>query len=239
MTILNPHISVDCAIFGYDMESLNVLLIQRGYNAVSGAPRYALPGDLIRDDEDLPHAATRVLESLTGLRDIYIRQVGAFGDPYRTQNAEDKTWLRSIREEPDARVVTIGYYALVDMRLFRPEASSFADQAFWLPVDEVGDLAFDHNHILDQSLATLRRSVSENPVVSNLLPEKFTLQELQQIYEAILDKEIDKRNFRRKIKKLGVLKKLDEYQSGVAHKPSRYYSFDEQAQTTLTGVDLD
>ncbi len=227
MTQLNPHISIDCSIFGYDMERLNVLLIQRSNNALTGTSRFALPGDLIRDDEDLTRAAIRILRSLTGLTDIYISQVAAFGNPDRTKTEEDKQWLESIREQPDARVVTIGYYALVDMTKLHPQASSFAEVAFWRPIEEVGDLAFDHNLILEKSLKKLRDTLRDNPIVNNLLPEKFTLPQLQSIYEAILGEEFDKRNFRRKISKMGVLKKLDEFQSGVAHKPSQYYSFDE------------
>ncbi len=239
MSNLNPHISVDCAIFGYDLERLNVLLIQRGTNALTGDPRFAIPGDLIRDDEDLPQAAQRVLEDLTGLQDIYIQQVGAFGDPNRTNTEEDKQWLRSIREKPQARVVTIGFYALVNMQNKELRTSSFAEKALWVPLDEVGDLAFDHNAILDNAYTLLRKTVKVDPVGYKLLPDKFTMRQLQTLYEAILNKTLDKRNFRRKINRLGILKKLEEQEQGVTHKPSQYYSFDMAQYDKLVRADFE
>ncbi len=225
MANLNPHISVDCAIFGYDFSQLNVLLIQRGTNALTGKPRYAIPGDLIRDDEDLPSAAKRVLKALTGLDDIYIQQVGAFGNPNRTATPEDKEWLKSIRNKPKARVVTVGFYALVNMQDKELRTSSFAENALWKPMNDIGQLAFDHNHIVESSYDLLRSTVKVNPVGYKLLPEKFTMRQLQALYEAILNKSLDKRNFRRKITRLGILNKLDEKEIGVTHKPSYYYSF--------------
>lgn len=239
MVNLNPHLSVDCAIFGYNFETLNILLIQRGVNSITGHPRYAIPGDLIRDDEDLPTAASRILYDLTGLEDIFIQQVGAFGKPDRTQTEEDAGWLASIREEPDARVVTIGYYALINMNGLAIRPASFAEKVFWCPIREVGDLAFDHNDILNSSYELLKSTLKINPVGYNLLPEKFTLKQLQNLYEAILDRKIDKRNFRRKIKKLGILEETNEREKGVAHKPSRYFSFDKKKCYELIDSDFE
>ncbi len=225
MPKLNPHISVDCVIFGYDFTTLNVLLIERGTNALTGEPRQAIPGDLIYDNENLDAASDRVLYALTGLSKIYTEQVGAYGSPERTQTPEDTVWLSQIRKNPKARVVTIVYYALINMQGLSPKASSFADGVYWCPMAEVPDLAFDHNELIDHAYTHLKNTLKSRPVGYNLMPDKFTLNQLQTLYEIILGRKIDKRNFRRKIKKLGILRALDEKEEGVAHKPSRYYEF--------------
>ncbi len=225
MSKLNPHISVDCVIFGYDFEELNVLLIERGTNALTREPRQAVPGDLIYDDENLENAADRVLHALTGLSDIYIEQVGAYGDPRRTQTPEDQVWLSQVRSDPKARVVTITYYALVKMQGLSPKPSSFAERAYWCPMSQIPELAFDHNSLVKHAYTHLKSTLKTRPVGYNLLPEKFTLNQLQSLYEVILGRQIDKRNFRRKIKKLGILRALQEKEKGVAHKPSRFYQF--------------
>jgi 8-oxo-dGTP diphosphatase len=187
---------------------------------------YALPGDLIYTDENLDEAALRVLRELTGLKNIFLEQFGAFGDPDRLTGEEDQKWLNAIRAHPEARVVTIAYYALVNMHDYEPVAASFAASAQWVPLDDVNLLPFDHNKILDAALHQLNLQLKTRPVGFNLLPDKFTLAQLQRLYEVILNKRLDKRNFRRKILKIGMLRKLDEKQSGVAHKPASFYSFD-------------
>ncbi len=238
MTNLNPHISVDCVIFGYDFETLNVLIIQRGVNELNGEPRMAIPGDLIRDDENLPSASERILHALTGLDDIYIEQVGAFGDPLRTQTPEDQMWLKSMRNDPEARVVTIAFYALVNMTELNLKPAYFAEEVYWCPISEVPNLAFDHNSIINTAYTHLQATLNTRPVGYNLLPEKFTLNQLQTLYEAILNKEIDKRNFRRKIKKLGIVEKLEEKETGVPHKPSRYFKFSMEKYDQLLEKEL-
>ncbi len=229
---LNPHISVDCVIFGFDNSNLHVLLIDRTKSSESeniklNGVEHALPGNLIFDNEDLDTAARRVLHELTGLKKIYLEQFGAFGDPNRISSEKDQKWLSTIREHPKARVVTIGYYSLVNMKIFTPKLSSSLNDAEWVPIKRVSQLPFDHNLILNKARQRLKASLQARPIGFNLLPEKFTLAQLQRLYEVILDKPLDKRNFRRKIFKIDILKKLDEKQKDVAHKPASFYCFDE------------
>lgn len=230
---LNPNVSVDCVILGFDLQRLNVLLIDRGENSLNG-PRLALPGNLIYDDENLDQAAVRVLKELTGLSNIYMDQIGAFGDPDRISKGADKEWLKSIRAHPEARVITVAYHSLVNMDDFKPQASSFAKSAGWAPVHEVHELAFDHYEILKSSLEKLKQKIKIQPIGFNLLPEKFTLSQLHLLYECILEKPLDKRNFRRKIQKLQIVRPLKEKQIGVPHKPSLLYSFDEDKYQELS-----
>ncbi|MFM7757567.1 MAG: NUDIX hydrolase [Crocinitomicaceae bacterium] len=230
---LNPNVSVDCVIFGFDLEKLTVLLIDRGQQTQHG-PRLALPGNLIYNDENLDQAANRVLDELAGINDIYLEQVGAFGDPNRISKDDDREWLQSIRAEPEARVITVAYYSLVKMSDYSPHASSFAKTAGWAPVSEIFELAFDHFEILQAAKDKLRQKIKIQPIGFNLLPEKFTLSQLHKLYESILDKPLDKRNFRRKVQKIGIVTALKEKQRGVPHKPSLLYKFNEEKYEALS-----
>ncbi len=231
---LNPNVSVDCVIFGFDLEKLNVLVIDRGENKVAENVRLALPGNLIYNNENLEQAAYRVLEELTSLKDIYLEQIGAFGDPNRICKEADRAWLQSIRAEPEARVITVAYFSLVKMEDYMPHAASFAKNAAWIPANEITDLAFDHYDILQAARNKLKEKIKIQPIGFNLLPEKFTLSQLHKLYESILDKELDKRNFRRKVQKLDILTQLNEKQEGVPHKPSELYKFNEEKYQELT-----
>jgi 8-oxo-dGTP diphosphatase len=231
---LNPNVSVDCVIFGFDLEKLNVLVIDRGENQVAENVRLALPGNLIYNNENLEQAAYRVLEELTSLKDIYLEQIGAFGDPNRICKEADRAWLQSIRAEPEARVITVAYFSLVKMEDYMPHAASFAKNAAWIPANEITDLAFDHYDILQAARNKLKEKIKIQPIGFNLLPEKFTLSQLHKLYESILDKELDKRNFRRKVQKLDILTQLNEKQEGVPHKPSELYKFNEEKYQELT-----
>ena len=236
---LNPNVSVDCVIFGFDLEQLTVLLIDRGEISSAFGPRLALPGNLIYDNENLDMAANRVLDELTGLKNIYLEQVGAFGDPDRIHKESDREWLKSIRAEPEARVITVAYYTLVPMQQYQPQASSFAKNADWIPVSEIKELAFDHFEILQAAKEKLKQKIKIQPIGFNLLPQKFTLSQLHRLYESILDKPLDKRNFRRKIQKLDILSSLSEKQRGVPHKPSLLYEFNEEKYQELTQTGFD
>jgi 8-oxo-dGTP diphosphatase len=236
---LNPNLSTDCVIFGFDFEKLNVLLIDRGENHKNKGNRLALPGNLIYNDENLDMAASRVLNELTGLKNIYLEQVGAFGDPDRISKESDQEWLKSIRAQPEARVITVAYYSLVKMEDYQPQASSFAKTVEWHRVDSITELAFDHFEIFQSALKKLKEKIKIQPIGFNLLPEKFTLGQLHKLYEAILEKPIDKRNFRRKIMKLDILTNLNEKQIGVPHKPSQYYKFNEINYKKLTESGFD
>ncbi|HOZ50895.1 MAG TPA: NUDIX domain-containing protein [Chitinophagaceae bacterium] len=236
---LNPNVSADCVIFGFDFEKLNVLIIRRSTDATNKATRMALPGDLIYDTENLDMAASRILKELTGLTNIFMEQVAAFGDPDRIKTPQDQKWLKSIRTQPNARVITVGYYSLVKMEDCSLHASSFAKSAEWIAVNEIEELAFDHMEILQAAFKKLKEKIRIQPIGFNLLPEKFTLGQLHKLYEAILDKQIDKRNFRRKILKLDILTSLDEKQKGVAHKPSKFVKFNERKYNKLTETGFD
>jgi 8-oxo-dGTP diphosphatase len=199
----------------------------------------AVPGDLIYDNETLDEAANRVLKELTGIDNIYLEQVGAFGDPNRMGKESDKEWLKSLRAEPDARVITVAYFSLVKMHDFNPEASSFAESAGWAPIKEIDELAFDHSQILECALSQLKRKIKIQPIGFNLLPQKFTLSQLHKLYESILNKPLDKRNFRRKILNLQILTPLNEKQVGVPHKPSQLFEFNEENYQKLSSEGFD
>lgn len=203
--------SVDNVIFGFDQTDLKVILIRRG--AEPFKDKWALPGDLVYPDEDLAVGATRILEELVDLRDVYLEQVGAFG---------------GVNRHPFGRVITVAYYSLIKIREEALHASSWAEQARWHTVqDALGmDLAFDHKEILEACFDRLRRMVKSQPVGFELLPEAFTLTELQQLYETILGVPLDKRNFRKKILAMNILIDLNRSQAGVAHRPARLYKFD-------------
>lgn len=236
---VNPNVSVDCVIFGFDFEDLNVLLIQRRETPQAEDGRWALPGNLIRDDESLDQAAHRVLFELTGLDHLYLEQFQAFGDPDRVRRQEDAAWLHYMRDQPDARVITVAYYSLVKLHDFEPKPSSFARRAEWFPIDQVPELAFDHNGIVAASLAALQRMLRQRPIGFALLPPKFTLGQLQRLYESVLRMPLDKRNFRKKMLKKGILVALDEKQQGVPHKPAQYYRFDPEKYAELDGAGMD
>lgn len=239
---INPNVSVDCVIFGFDFEELKVLLIQR-QESPEDLPgregRWALPGNLIRNDESLDTAAGRVLGELTGLERIYLQQFQAFGDPDRVRRQEDAQWLSYMREQPDARVITVAYFSLVKLHDFEPQPHSFARNVAWFPIDEVPELAFDHNEIVQSALLALQGMLRQRPVGFALLPPKFTLGQLQRLYEAILRRPMDKRNFRKKMLKKDILVALDEKQQGVPHKPAQYYRFDPEKYAKWEEENLD
>lgn len=225
---INPHVSTDCVIFGFSQETLRLLLIRRSIpNRLTDVNdiHYALPGDLVRDDEDLDRAANRVLSELTGLKGIYLEQFHSFGDPLRVTKPKDRAWLESVRQDPDARVITVAYMALIDANKAVLQPGSFSKEAVWLPISEVPELAFDHNEIFENALKALKEKVQIQPIGFELLPEKFTMSQLQSLYETILERDLDKRNFRRKMLNSGVLIPLSEKQLGVSNKPARFYSF--------------
>lgn len=214
-------------MFGFDFEKLNILLIeQKSTDNLKKKSRYALPGDLVDENETLDEAAQRVLFELTGLKDIYLKQFHAFGNPNRLEKAEDQYWLKKLRENPKERVITVGYFSLVKMDDYEPTPSSFAQNAQWLAIDEMPDLAFDHNQIFEVALHTLRNEVEHAEAGYELLPDKFTLSQLQTLYEVILERKLDKRNFRKKMKKVDVVVPLNERQMGVYHKPAQLYTYE-------------
>jgi len=227
-------ISVDCVVFGFDEDELKVLLIEQkqpdGKSAIK--LQKAVPGDLVVENESLDQAAQRILMQLTSLEGIYLKQFHAFGDPNRVSGLKDRDWLRSFRTHPERRVITIGYYSLVKMDDFNPQAASFAAKAQWVDVYKIPSLAFDHNNIVDQALQVLRHELMADHIGFELLPEKFTLSQLQKLYEIILDKKLDKRNFRKNIMRTDTVTPLEEKQSGVFHKPAQLFKVKRPRKTT-------
>ena len=221
------HLSVDCVVFGYDDTGLRVLVIdQKGLpDGDHDGPKTQLPGDLILMDEGLEQAAERVLQELTQLQGIYLKQFMAFGDPYRVSELKDRAWLQSVRHLPEQRVVTVGYYGLVSLQDYNPRPASFAGGVQWLDLNEVGPLAFDHNAILDQAFESLKEQIEHHHISFELLPKKFTLTQLQALYELVLERKFDKRNFRKNVKKMNHVVPLDEKQTGVMHKPAQLFSY--------------
>jgi 8-oxo-dGTP diphosphatase len=219
------NLSIDCVVLGFDEDQkLKVLLIKKFINEKNDF-QFALPGDLVGINEDLLSGGKRILKSLTSLEDIYLKQFYTFGDPDRTKHKKDQSWLKMYRKKPEERVVTIGYIALVKMEDYVPHASSFAIDVEWIELDKVSsELAFDHNIILNYAIEYLREQL-DHQILTNLLPLKFTLYQLQNLYEILLDQKLDKRNFRKNVSKNSLIIKTNEKQKGVAHKPAHLYMY--------------
>ncbi len=204
-----PSLTVDCIIFGLDESSrLKVLLIQRANEPFKDA--WALPGGFVDENETLEYAALRELREETGISDVFIEQLFTFGTPGR---------------DPRGRVVTVAYYSLINLAEHKIGADTDALDVKWFPINSLPPLAFDHAEILETAINRLRGKVRYQPIGFELLAEKFTLTQLQKLYETILDKELNKRNFRTKILKMNILKEEDILR-GVAHRPAQLYSFD-------------
>jgi hypothetical protein len=220
----NQHVSVDCAVFGFDGELIRVLLLKRKQK---NREVYCLPGDLVMLSETLDDAAYRILSDFTGLKGVYLKQFKAFGELDRINDPIDIEWLNSVRESPQEHVVTVGYYSILDTISDTLTPNAFAEEVFWQPIEQPKKLAFDHNNIANSAWEKLRSKIRNEPLVAfNLLPENFTLRQLQGLYEAIVGAELDKRNFRKKIQGKKYIIPLDTYETGVPHKPARYYKFD-------------
>jgi len=201
------QLTVDIVIFTIEQGALKVLLVKRGIEPFAG--QYAIPGGFVLENESLDQAAMRELREETGVAEVYLEQLYSFGDPKR---------------DPRGRVVTIAYYALISAEHSQLRAGSDAAAAAWFAVDAVPDLAFDHPKILEYAVERLRNKLEYTTVGFQLLPEKFSLSELQEVYEAILGKKLDKRNFRRKLALLKILKPTAEYRRD-GRKPARLYRF--------------
>jgi|MudIll2142460700_1097286.scaffolds.fasta_scaffold69383_2 hypothetical protein len=224
-----PNISVDCVVFGFDFEKLNVLLVERelkdektGRTIISD---HTLTGYHIFEDEDLDSAASRILKGLTGLDNIYLDQFGAFGQLDRVSSEKDTLWLNYINKGFADRIVTVGYLALIDNTKVTLRLKD--RNVEWFPVTKVRDMemAFDHKYLFYTALEALQKKVKVEPIAFELLPDYFTLSQLQKLYEAILGTSFDKRNFRKKVAQMHYVIPLKKKQKGVAHKPAQYYLF--------------
>ena len=210
-------ISIDCVIFGFKKGSLEVLLVQHASGESEG--NWGLLGGWMKRAESADDAAHRILYELTTLDNIYLEQLKAFTNPQRVL---------------DRRIVTIGYYTLVNQEDYDVKASLAVKEARWCRINEIPDLIFDHNEILNFSLLQLQNRVRQAPIGFNLLPEKFTLLQLMQLYEEILGIELEKSNFRRKILHMKLLVALDEKQQDVSHRAAKLYKFDPDIYKKLT-----
>jgi len=215
-------LTVDCVIFGFDQNSLKVLLIKS--DLAQFAEKYSLLGDNVKSNEDLDDAAHRVLLERTGMKDVYLEQVHSFGKPQR---------------HPGGRVVTTVYASLLNIK--HHELSITDHELNWHPVDLVGEMAFDHKEILEFCVHWLQKRIQEHPLAFNLLPKKFSLRQLQNAYEAILNCKLDRRNFRKKFAAMGYLIDTNEMEVNVMHRPGKLYTFDFEAyqQRKKNGVGID
>lgn len=213
----NIAVSVDCVIFGYEDKRLKVLLIKSDLKEFEGL--YSLLGDLVKPDEHMEDAPYRVLQQRTGLHDVYLEQVQTFGN---------------IGRHPSGRVITTAYYSLVNIKSHKLQLTD--NELHWHYVDEIDKLAFDHKLILDTCLQRLREKVLEHPVIFNLLPDKFSLRELQDLYEAILGQGLDRRNFRKRITLKNWLVDLNEMEEDVPHRPGKLYKVKTQLKNNGRAV---
>lgn len=213
-----PALTVDCVVFGLDLQEteLKVLLIQRAGEPFKGS--WALPGGFVHIDETTDEAARRELEEETGLRNVFLEQLYTFS---------------AVDRDPRERVVSVAHYALVKLSDHGVRAATDASDAAWFSVDDATELAFDHDEVLELALTRLKGKVRYQPIGFELLPRKFTLSELQRMYEIILQATLDKRNFRKKILSMDLLIKLDEVQKDVAHRAARLYRFDKRKYQQL------
>ena len=209
-------LTVDCVVFGFDEGELKVLLIERGLEPFKG--RWALPGGFVRVDETLDEAARRELEEEAGLRDVFLEQLYTFG---------------AVARDPRERVVSVGYYALVPLAAHETKAATDAADARWFALSKVPKLAFDHAGILATGLARLKSKVRYQPIGFELLPAKFTLSQLQHLYEAVLGANLDKRNFRKKVLGFGLLVPLKETHMTGRHRPAQLFRFDAEKYEKL------
>ncbi len=216
-------LSVDCVIFGFDENKLKVLLIRSDLEKY--ADKWSLLGDLVKPDEDLDRAAYRILKQRTGLSDVYLEQLHTYGN---------------IDRHPAGRVVTVTYCSLINVQ--HHKLNILANELHWHDVKSVRDLAFDHQVIFDHSIRQLQKRVREHPLGFNLLPKKFSLRDLQNLYEAILDIKMDRRNFRKKFFAMDFLVDLNEMEQNVPHRPGKLYRFNyekyEKKKKKLTGIDF-
>lgn len=213
-----PNLTVDCVVFGLDVKEkdLKVMLIQRDIPPFEG--KWALPGGFVRMNETLEETALRELEEETGIEKVFLEQLYTFGE---------------LKRDPRERIVTVAYFALVNLNEHQIQATTDARDAAWFSVNDLPALAFDHEKILQAALARLKGKVRYEPIGFELLPKKFTLTQLQELYEMVLGRTLDKRNFRKKILGMGFLADLNEVQQDVTHRAAKLYQFDEKKYRQL------
>jgi len=229
-----PHVSLDCAIFGYHDHELKILLSE-----IEGIEGYCLPGGYIKRRETLDEAANRIVKEKTAITGLYLQQYKTFGDPDRIKWNESeidnfskmpgyqhirKSWLMD-------QTISIGYYAITDFSLVQPQPGFFGSSSAWFDLSDVPPLLFDHDQMVKESLQTLRAQLYYHPIVEKLLPKKFTLTEIHAVYETILGKELDIRNFPKKLIFLGLINRLNEKRNIGPHRAPFLYTFNKKIYT--------
>ncbi len=236
-----PGNSIDCVILGYGNQQLKILLLQWKYSQ-----EWTLPGGFIKKDEDMDNAAHRILEERTGLQSVFLNQFYTFGSSGRSQGngvfqAKRKEKLQKILETENPgfmdwiqkRFITTGYFALVDIAKAKPHPDFLSETCEWKPVDNLPELIMDHKAIVDKALEHLRIQLNYLPIGISLLPNKFTMLDLQKLYEGILHNPLERSNFQRKMLKLGIFMRHGKQLTGAANKAPYLYSFDKDAYHKL------
>lgn len=212
-----PALTVDCVVFGLDaQQELKVMLIQRNIPPFQG--QWAIPGGFVHIEETLEAAALRELQEETGIHNVFLEQLYTFGD---------------LNRDPRDRTVTVAYYALINLVEQKIQATTDARVAEWFPISKIPELAFDHEQILQKAITRLRGKIRYEPIGFELLPKKFTLSQLQKLYETVLDRSLDKRNFRKKFLSMDLLLDIGEIEQGVSHRAAKLYRFDENKYLQL------
>ena len=208
-------VAVDCIIFGFDDRQLKLLLIKRNFQPQKG--KWSLVGGFLDAEESLDQSALRILNTLTGLNDIYLEQLYTYGETKR---------------DPGERVLSTAYYALINAEDYHLPINR-ESSAKWFPIEKIPSLIFDYNIMVDKAMRRLKRKSLSQPIGFELLPGKFTIPQMQKLYEAIHQRDLDKRNFRKKILSMGLLKKLEEKQKSGSRKGAFFYRFDKEKYDDL------
>ncbi|MDX8338882.1 NUDIX domain-containing protein [Draconibacterium sp. IB214405] len=226
---LLDHISLDCVIFGFHDNELKVLMLR-----LKSTKEYGLPGGFVKHDETLEQAAARTLKERTGLDNIFLKQFKVFSDPDRDK--PQKPNPEFLKNEPPEvvaffkkRFISVGYYALVEFSKVDPQPDILSESCEWISPFADVEMFIDHKNIIDKALTTLRIQLNQQPIGLKLLPRKFTMPQLQKLYETILGRELDRRNFQRKILSYKILNKLNERKTGGAHKAPFLYEFNRES----------
>lgn len=221
-----PSVSIDCVVFGFHDHELKVLLVR-----FRNTELWALPGGYIYLEEDMDAAAHRILEEKIGMKNVYLEQFHTFGQRHRVEESVQRVIVSAIGKNLapghwiTKRFVSVGYYALVEFSQVMPTPDGSSDVCEWHNLDKMPALVFDHSHIVQKALDTLRFRLSKSLIGPNLLPDTFTMQELQSLYETILGKKLIRANFQRKMLGLGILERVEKKFSGAAHKAPYLYRF--------------
>lgn len=223
---IHTYVSVDCVVFGFDNENrLNILLVLKNRDKAQTEKQRRLPGSLIYSNEDVDDAAQRVLHEITGIKKMILKQFKCFADPKRASNENDIIWMGEEYKHHIDRIITVAYLSLC--RIDQKINSTKYDTVDWFPIDRIPVLPFDHNLIIKESLVEIRKWVeSDFSIIFELLPKKFTIRQLYQLYNDLSERYIDIKNFHKKIATFNYIIPLDEIETNVSHRAARFYKFD-------------